>query len=109
MNDIDLDEDGGSLLIPLSVTCSDDITDPSNLVVEATSSEQEIVHVYSEGSLLVIQPMPESHGESTVSVAVIDERGNEWRDSFKVDVSEIEDPPNRGITDVRVCGNRRDC
>ena len=50
MNDIDLDEDGGSLLIPLSVTCSDDITDPSNLVVEATSSEQEIVHVYSEGA-----------------------------------------------------------
>ena len=93
MNDIDLDEDGGSLLIPLSVTCSDDITDPSNLVVEATSSEQEIVQVYSEGSSLVIQPMPESHGESTVSVAVIDERGNEWRDSFKVDVSEIEDPP----------------
>ena len=41
----------------------------------------------------MIQPMPESHGESTVSVAVIDERGNEWRDSFKVDVSEIEDPP----------------
>ena len=46
MNDIDLDEDGGSLLIPLSVTCSDDITDPSNLVVEA--GQQEIVHVYSE-------------------------------------------------------------
>ena len=38
---------------------------------------------------------------------MIDERGNEWRDSFKVDVSEIEDPPNRGITNVRVCGNRR--
>ena len=93
MNDIDLEEDGGSVLIPLSVTCTDDITDPSNLVVEATSSAQEIVYVYSEGSSLVIQPMPESFGESTVSVVIIDEGGNEWRDSFKVDVSEIEDPP----------------
>ena len=93
MNDIDLEEDGGSVLIPLSVTCSDDITDPSNLLVEATSSAQEIVYVYSEGSSLVIQPMPESFGESTVSVVIIDEGGNEWRDSFKVDVSEIEDPP----------------
>ena len=93
MNDIDLEEDGGSVLIPLSVTCIDDITDPSNLVVEATSSAQEIVYVYSEGSSLVIQPMPESFGESTVSVVIIDEGGNEWRDSFKVDVSEIEDPP----------------
>ena len=93
MNDIDLEEDGGSVLIPLSVTCSDDITDPSNLVVEATSSAEGIVYVYSEGSSLVIQPMPESFGESTVSVVIIDEGGNEWRDSFKVDVSEIEDPP----------------
>ena len=93
MNDIDLEEDGGSVLIPLSVTCTDDITDPSNLVVEATSSAQEIVYVYSEGSSLVIQPMPESFGESTVSVVIIDEGGNEWRDSFKVDVSEFEDPP----------------
>lgn len=93
MNDIYLEEDGGSVLIPLSVTCTDDITDPSNLVVEATSSAQEIVYVYSEGSSLVIQPMPESFGESTVSVVIIDEGGNEWRDSFKVDVSEIEDPP----------------
>ena len=61
MNDIDLDEDGES---PDSSRryMLDDITDPSNLVVEATSSEQEIVHVYSESSL-VIQPMPESHGQ----------------------------------------------
>ena len=73
MNDIYLEEDGGSVLIPLSVTCTDDITDPSNLVVEATSSAQEIVYVYSEGSSLVIQPMPESFGESTVSVVIIDE------------------------------------
>ena len=93
MNDVVLDEDGGSLLIPLSVTCSDDMTDPSSLVIEATSSVEGIVNLYSEGSSLVIQPMPESYGESTVSVVVIDERGNEWTDSFLVDVLEIEDPP----------------
>ena len=37
--------------------------------------------------------MPESFGESTISVVIIDEGGNEWRDSFKVKVSEIEDAP----------------
>jgi len=93
LNDIDLVEDGGSVLIPLSVTCTDDLTSPTDLIVDATSSVEEVVDAYGEGSSLVIQPMPESFGESTITVVVRDQRGNEWVDSFKVDVTEIEDPP----------------
>ena len=53
----------------------------------------DIVSVYSEGSSLVIQPVSESHGESLIQLVVEDERGNEWTDSFRVFVSEVEDPP----------------
>ena len=93
IEDIQLIEDGGGVLLPLSVTCTDDLTPEEDLIVSAFSSRGDIVSVYSEGSSLVIQPVSESHGESLIQITVEDERGNEWADSFKVFVSEVEDPP----------------
>ena len=78
---------------PLSVTCTDDLTPKENLIVSAFSSQEGIVSVYSEGSSLVIQPVSESYGESLIQLSVEDERGNEWADSFRVFVSEVEDSP----------------
>ena len=93
IEDIQLIEDGGGVLLPLSVTCTDDLTSGEDLIVNAFSSREDIVSVYSEGSSLVIQPVSESHGESLIQLTVEDERGNEWADSFRVFVSEVEDPP----------------
>ena len=93
IEDIQLIEDGGGVLLPLSVTCTDDLTPGEDLIVNAFSSREDIVSVYSEGSSLVIQPVSESHGESLIQLTVEDERGNEWADSFRVFVSEVEDPP----------------
>ena len=94
MEDINLVEDGGGVLLPLSVTCTDDLTSDEDLIVRGLSSDEGIVSVYSEGSSLVIQPVSESHGESLIQIIVEDQRGNEWVDSFRVFVSEIEDPPS---------------
>ncbi|RCH77100.1 MAG: hypothetical protein DBX04_02075 [Candidatus Poseidoniales archaeon] len=94
MEDINLVEDGGGVLLPLSVTCTDDLTSEEDLIVRGISSDEGIVSVYSEGSSLVIQPVSESHGESLIQIIVEDQRGNEWVDSFRVFVSEIEDPPS---------------
>ena len=94
INDLELVEDGGGILIPLSVTCTDDITLPDDLTVRATSSEEGIVSVYSEGSSLIVQPVSESHGSSQISIAVEDQRGNVWTDYFQVSVSEVKDPPS---------------
>ena len=93
LEDIQLVEDGGGVLLPLSVTCTDDFTAGEDLIVSGLSSQGEIVSVYSEGSSLVIQPVSESHGESLVQLTVEDERGNKWAASFRVFVSEVEDPP----------------
>lgn len=93
LEDIQLVEDGGGVLLPMSVTCTDDLTPGEELIVSAYSSQEEIVSVYSEGSSLVIQPVSDSHGEAFVQLVVEDERGNEWSDSFRVFVSEVEDPP----------------
>ena len=93
LEDIQLVEDGGGVLLPMSVTCTDDLTPEEDLIVSAYSSQGDIVSVYSEGSSLVIQPVSESHGESLIQLVVEDERGNEWTDSFRVFVSEVEDPP----------------
>ena len=94
LEDIQLVEDGGGVLLPLSVTCTDDLTSEEELIVTAVSSEESIVSVYSEGSSLVIQPVSESHGESMIQITVEDQRGNEWSDSFRVFVLEVEDPPS---------------
>lgn len=93
LEDIQLIEDGGGLLLPLSVTCADDLTPEEDLVVSASSSQEDIVTVYSEGSSLVVQPVSESYGESLIQLIVEDERGNVWEGSFRVFVSEVEDPP----------------
>ena len=47
IEDIQLIEDGGGVLLPLSVTCTDDLTPGEDLIVSAFSSRGDIVSVYS--------------------------------------------------------------
>ena len=47
----------------------------------------------SSGSDLVLQPVSNAHGNSEIFVEVMDERGNQWSDSFTVNVAEVPDGP----------------
>ncbi|MDP6871583.1 MAG: CARDB domain-containing protein [Candidatus Thalassarchaeaceae archaeon] len=91
--DVELEEDGGGVLIPLSARCSDDITAPNDLTISTWSSDVDVIDTTSSGSDLILQPVANAHGTAEVYVEVADERGNLWIDSFVVDISEVPDEP----------------
>ena len=93
IGDVSLSEDEGGLIIPFSPICSDDITSPTDLLVSATVSDDELLKVTGDGSLLAIEPMEEENGEAEVYVTVADGAGNTWDGSFSVLVEEFLDPP----------------
>ena len=91
--DVELEEDGGGVLIPLSARCSDDITAPHDLTISTWSSDVGIIDTSSSGSDLILQPVANAHGTAEVHVEVADDRGNLWIDSFAVYISEVPDEP----------------
>ncbi|MAZ24027.1 MAG: hypothetical protein CMB22_04390 [Euryarchaeota archaeon] len=93
LDDVEMEEDGGGILIPLSARCDDDITDPNGLTINTWSSDESVVLSSSSGSDLVLQPVSNAHGDSEIFVEVMDERGNQWSDSFTVNVAEVPDGP----------------
>jgi hypothetical protein len=93
IGDLVLAEDGGGVIIPLSPICSDDITSPTDLVVSATTSDENLLKVTGDGSLLTIEPEEEENGVAQVYVTVGDGAGNSWEGSFSVEVEEFLDPP----------------
>ena len=93
LDDVEMEEDGGGILIPLSARCDDDITDPNGLTINTWSSDESVVLSSSSGSDLVLQPVSNAHGNSEIFVEVMDERGNQWSDSFTVNVAEVPDGP----------------
>jgi len=91
--DVELEEDGGGVLIPLSARCSDDITAPHDLTISTWSSDVGIIDTSSSGSDLILQPVANAHGTAEIHVEVADDRGNLWIDSFAVYISEVPDEP----------------
>ncbi len=91
--DVEMEEDGGGILIPLSARCTDDITGPQDLAVNTWSSDESVILASSSGSDLLLQPVSNAFGNSEVFVEVIDERGNQWFDSFTVNIEEVPDEP----------------
>ena len=93
INDIVLVEDGGGQIISLPPICSDDITNPQDLVVSAVSSDDGLIKASGSGGLLTIEPEEEASGSADVAVTVFDESGNSWEGSFTVDIQPVNDPP----------------
>ena len=93
IGDLTLAEDEGGLIIPLSPICSDDITIPTELIVSASTSDEKLLKVTGDGSLLTIEPKGEENGLAQVYVTVEDGSGNSWEGSFSVEVVEFLDPP----------------
>ena len=92
-DDLEMEEDGGGIIIPLSSRCYDDITEPQGLTVNTWGSDESVILPSSSGSDLVLQPVSDAHGDSEIYVEVLDERGNRWSDSFTVSISEVPDEP----------------
>ena len=93
IGDIALIEDGGGQIISLPPICSDDITDPQDLVVSAVSSDEGLLRASGSGSLLTIEPEEEASGSADVIVTVYDESGNYWEGEFTVEIQPVNDPP----------------
>ena len=93
IGDLTLVEDEGGQIISLASICSDDITEPQNLIVSASSSDENLLKAYGEGGLLAIEPEEESNGVAEVMVTVNDEAGNSWESSFSVEIQAVQDPP----------------
>jgi hypothetical protein len=93
LDDIEIDEDGGGLIIPISSRCEDDLTAQNELTLAVISMDEELASVSSSGGDLRIQPSENGYGEVEIQISVIDERGNTWNDSFNMEINSIPDPP----------------
>ncbi len=93
IGDVELVEDEGGKIIPLSPICTDDVTNPENLLVSAQSSDESLVRAFGEGPMLRIEPIENANGEVNVLVIVSDEVGNTWSQQIRVSVEEVHDPP----------------
>ncbi len=90
---ITIPEDGGGLLIPMTIRCSDDLTSWENLIVEAWSENTNLVEVSTIDGDIRIQPINNAVGLAHIEINVIDESGNIWHGGFNVELTPIEDPP----------------
>ena len=93
LTNIEINEDQGGLIIPISSRCVDDITSENNLILSATSMDEELVIASSEEGDLKIQPKENMFGETEIKISIIDERGNTWNDTFTIKINSIFDSP----------------
>ena len=93
MDDLEIDEDQGGLIVPISTRCEDDITDKEDLVLTAISMDEKLVEVSSEDGDLRIQPVENKYGETNINISIIDQRGNMWNDTFKIIINSVHDSP----------------
>tara|TARA_B100001113_G_scaffold294293_1_gene251203 strand:+ start:4537 stop:6909 length:2373 start_codon:yes stop_codon:yes gene_type:complete len=93
MDDLEINEDQGGLIMPISTRCEDDITSQEELVLTAISMDVELVEVSSEDGNLKIQPLENKYGETNINISIIDQRGNAWNDTFKVRINSVQDSP----------------
>ena len=93
MDDLEIDEDQGGLIVPISTRCEDDITDKEDLILTAISMDEKLVEVSSEDGDLRIQPVENKYGETNINISIIDQRGNMWNDTFKIIINSVHDSP----------------
>ncbi len=93
MDDLEIDEDQGGLIVPISTRCEDDITDKEDLILTAISMDEKLVEVSSEDGDLRIQPVENRYGETDINISIIDQRGNTWNDTFKIKINSVDDSP----------------
>jgi hypothetical protein len=97
---LDMVEDEGGFLI--SLPCQDDITSRSNLVIQTSSSNNEIIKVDSlysaeqDLNFIELQTVSDSSGEVKITVEVFDSalsQENKWIGVFTVNVAPVSDMP----------------
>ena len=93
IGDQQLTEDGGGLILPLLLRCTDDRTASENLQVEFSNSNEALLSVDLTEGEIRLRLNPEASGQSVIDVKVSDEAGNSWMQSFTAVVSEVDDPP----------------
>ncbi|WP_338174473.1 CARDB domain-containing protein [Candidatus Poseidonia alphae] len=96
IGDQELTEDGGGIILPLLLRCSDDRTSNENLMVEFTNSNEGLVEVDLTEGEMRLKLMPESSGQSVIGIKVLDEAGNMWSQSFNLLVNAVDDAPDLG-------------
>jgi len=96
IGDQELTEDGGGIILPLLLRCSDDRTSNENLMVEFTNSNEGLVEVDLTEGEMRLKLMPESSGQSVIGIKVLDEVGNMWSQSFNLLVNAVDDAPDLG-------------
>ncbi len=86
-------EDGGGIILPLLIRCSDDRTANEDLIVQFTNTNPDLIAVdLAEGDVR-LRLMPEASGQAIVGISVIDTAGNSWNHAFSVVVSAVDDAP----------------
>ncbi len=91
---IEMDEDGGGLLIPMASRCEDDLTAWEDLQVFAFTEDSELIEVSALGGDIRIQPVTDASGYASIIYGVVDASGNQWIDDVLVHISPVEDPPS---------------
>lgn len=91
---IEMDEDGGGLLIPMASRCEDDLTAWEELQVFAFTEDSELIEVSAVGGDIRIQPVTDASGDAAIIYGVVDASGNQWIDDVLVHISPVEDPPS---------------
>ena len=86
-------EDGGGVILPFLIRCSDDRTANEDLTVQFTNTNAGLVAVdLAEGDVR-LRLMPEASGQAIVGISVTDTAGNAWNHAFSVVVSAVDDAP----------------
>lgn len=86
-------EDGGGIILPFLIRCSDDRTANEDLTVQFTNTNADLVAVdLAEGDVR-LRLMPEASGQAIVGISVTDTAGNAWNHAFSVVVSAVDDAP----------------
>jgi len=97
---LEMTEDEGGFL--MSLPCNDDITPRSGLLVQASSSNDQIVRVDSlyspeqDLNFIQLQTVSDASGEVKITVEVYDIRrseNNKWTGVFTVNVEAVSDAP----------------
>ncbi len=86
-------EDNGGIILPLLRRCSDDRTANTDLSVQFSNTNEELVAVdLTEGDVRV-RLLPEANGQAIIGITVSDAAGNAWTDAFTLVVDAVDDRP----------------
>jgi hypothetical protein len=96
------DEDAGGRLIDFLYTCSDDLTNNDNLVVNVASINPDILDANFVNGQIRMQPLSNAHGSGNVDISVSDERGNTWVDNVEFIITPIDDSPEMELLPISV-------